>query len=438
MSSILSEALLILVLLTVNGIFAMSELAIVSARKIRLQQRAEEGDRKAQVALELASTPERFLSTVQIGITLIGILAGAFGGATIAEQLAAAFSHIPLLAPYSEGIGLGLVVLVITYLSLIIGELVPKQIALSQPERIAVAIAIPMRLLSRIASPIVHLLSGSSRFLIRLLGIRPSDEPVVTEAEVRMMIEQGTEAGMFEVAERDMINKVFRLADRRVGALLTPRTDVVWLDIAASPEVIRHTIIESVHSRFPVARGNLDNFLGIVHAKDLLAQILAGKPVDLESVLTRPLFVPESAPALKALELFKEHRTTLALVLDEYGGLEGLVTVNDLIASIIGEIPQAHAPTEPGAVQREDGSWLLDGMTSVDAFKGLLGLEDLPGEASGNFRTVAGFVLSFLEHITTPGEHFEWNGLRIEVVDMDGNRIDKVLVSRVTSDHGAI
>lgn len=433
MNVILTEVLLILVLLIANGVFAMSELAVMSARKARLQEKADQGDSSAQAALDLANAPERFLSTVQIGITLIGILAGAFGGATIAEKIGDILKGVPGLAPYAEGIGLGVVVLVITFLSLVIGELVPKQIALSHPESIAKAVARPMRLLSRLASPAVHLLSGATRAVMKLLGIKPSTEPSVTENEVRVLIEQGTEAGTFEEAEREMLHNVLRLGDRRVGALMTPRPDVVWLDVMDSPAELRQTIVDSKHSRFPVASGSLDSLLGVVQAKDLLVQSLDANTVDLKAAIAQPLFIPENTSALRALELFREHRTTLALVLDEYGGFEGLVTVNDIVACIVGDVSLAHVDPTPGVTQREDGSWLVDGMMNIEDVKELLEVTELSGEDSGNFRTLAGFILHCLEQIPKPGAHFERDAHRFEVLDMDGNRIDKVLISAISS-----
>jgi putative hemolysin len=428
MPSIMFEALVIFLLIILNGVFAMSEIAVVSARKARLQQWAEAGDAKARAALELANAPNQFLSTVQIGITLIGILAGAFGGATIARELNARLSSIPLFAPYSHALSLAIVVAITTYLSLIVGELVPKRLALNNPERLAAAIAGPMRALSRVAYPVVHLLGLSTDFVLRMLGTKPSTEPPVTEEEIRALIEQGARTGMFEEAEREMVERVFRLGDRRVGAVMTPRTEIVWLDRDAAPEEIRRTITESAHSRFLVAQESLDNVLGVVHAKDLLAHCLAGQSVDVTTTLQQPLYVPESMAALKVLELFKQSRTHIALAVDEYGGIQGLVTPNDILEAIVGDLPAAGEVAEPLALQREDGSWLLDGMLPVDEFKALFHLGFLPGQDQGVYNTLAGFVIMQLGRIPTAADSFEWGGLRIEVVDMDGNRVDKVLV----------
>ncbi|HEY6586372.1 MAG TPA: hemolysin family protein [Candidatus Methanoperedens sp.] len=426
MSDITFQIILIILLTIANGIFSMSEIAIISARKARLQQWINEGNAKAQAALDLADSPNRLLSTVQIGITLIGILAGVLGGATIAEELSARLTFIPLLAPYSEAIALGIVVLGITYLTLVIGELVPKRIALHNPERIACTMAAPMRMLSRIASPAVHLLSISTDTVLRILGIRPVAEPPVTEEEINILIEQGMKAGTFEKAERDMVEHVFRLGDLRAGALMTPRTEIVWLDIDDSPEETRRKIADSGHSRFPVGQGSLDNILGIVQIKDILGRNIEGKSPDLKASLRRPLFVPESTHAMKVLELFKQSGIHISLVVDEYGSVQGLVTLKDILEEIVGDIPSVEDLEEPLAVQREDGSWLLDGMLLVDDFKEIFSIKELPGE--GIYQTLGGFVLMHMGRIPAVGNHFEWSGLRFEVVDMDKNRIDKVLV----------
>jgi putative hemolysin len=423
------EGIVVVLLILVNGLFALSEIAVVSARKTRLQQWAEAGNARARAALDLANNPNQFLATIQIGITLIGILAGAFGGATIARELSDILSDIPGLGPYSYPLSLALVVMVITYLSLIVGELVPKRLALNNPERLAMVVAAPMQVLSRVAYPVVHLLGVSTEFLLRLLGMKPSTEPPVTEEEIRALIEQGTQAGMFEEAEQEMVERVFRLGDRRVSAVMTPRTEIVWLDREAAAQEIRRTILESVHSRFLVAEGSLDNVLGVVHAKDLLAHILGEQVVDLAATIQQPLYVPESMRALKALELFKQSGTHIALVIDEYGGIQGLVTPSDILEAIVGDLPEAGEEVEPLAVQRADGSWLLDGMLPVDEFKDLFDLDELPGEDQGIYQTLAGFVIMQLGRIPTAADYFVWEGLKIEVVDMDGNRVDKVLAT---------
>ncbi|MBD2463968.1 HlyC/CorC family transporter [Oscillatoria sp. FACHB-1407] len=427
MSSVVFEILVVLFLIIANGVFAMSEMSVVSARKTRLQELAERGDAKAQAALDLANSPNRFLSTVQVGITLIGILAGAFGGATLSEKLAVVVDRVPFLAPYSEAVSLVIVVLIITYLSLIVGELVPKRLAMSNPEKIASFIAQPMGWIAAIAYPVVHLLSSSTEAVLNLLGVRhDSNVPLVTEEEIKVLVRQGAEAGMFEVAEQDMVERVFHLGDQHVSALMTPRLDIVWLDINDSLEMNREKMIESRHSRFPVCQDTLDNILGVLHVTDVTVRSLSGQPLDLLTDLRQPLFVPESTRALKVLELFKQSGTHMALIVDEYGVTQGIVTLNDVMEVIIGDIPFADQPQESPAIQREDGSWLLDGMLPIDKFRELFELED-PEERS-SYQTLGGFVINQLGRIPTSSDHFEWEGFRFEVVDMDGNRVDKMLV----------
>jgi putative hemolysin len=429
MTVILFEALLIILLVLANGVFAMSELAVVSSRRARLQRLAVAGDARARAALALADSPDRFLATVQIGITLVGILAGAFGGATIAEQIGLGLGDVPALAPYGEAIGLGVVVLAITYLSLIFGELVPKRLAMNNPERIASFVARPMTALSALASPFVRLLSASTGAVFRLLGVRPPAEPPVTEEEIKLLLDQATQAGVFEEAEHDMVEGVFRLGDRRVSALMTPRPDVVWLDLDAPDEVTRRKIIGSHFSRFPVCRGGVDNVVGVVKAKEYLAGMLSQPDAALKDFVREPLFVPDSSPALRVLELFKRANMHMALIVDEYGSLEGLMTTNDVLEAIVGDVLTASAQSEPYAVRREDGSWLLDGALPVDEFKELFSIGRVAGEERWGFHTLAGFIYMRLGRVPAVAESFEWRGLRFEIVDMDGKRIDKVLVA---------
>lgn len=429
------EILIIVLLILANGAFAMSEMAVVSARRARLQELAEQGDRSALAALELANSPNRFLSTVQIGITLIGILAGAFGGATLANSLDRYLEQIPALSRSSDAIAFGIVVLLITYLSLIIGELVPKRLALRTPEKIAVAMAPLMRWIAIVAGPVVHLLSLSTEAVLRLLGVdSTSDEPLVTEEEIKVLVRQGAEAGMFEAAEQDMVERVFRLGDQRVSALMTPRLEVIWLDLNDPAEVNRRKMSESRHSRFPVCQGTLDNVLGVVHVTDVLSSSLSGQPIDLATLLRQPLFIPESTPALRILELFKQSGTHIAMIVDEYGVIQGIVTLNDVMEVIIGDVPFADQPAEEDVIRREDGSWLLDGMLPIDEVKELLDVDEFPGEDRGSYQTLGGFVITQLGHIPKSSDYFEWEKFRFEVMDMDGNRVDKVLVVPPTSE----
>ncbi len=428
------EIILIFLLLVANGVFAMSEIAMVSARKVRLQQKADDGNPAAVAALELAETPNRFLSTVQIGITLIGILAGALGGATIAEWLAIYIADIPTLAPYSEGIALGLVVVFLTYFTLVIGELIPKRLALNNPEAVATTVSRPMRLLSNLTFPLVRLLSASTDLGLRILGIRPSNEPPVTEEEIKVLMEQGTQVGIFEEAEQDMVESVFRLSDRYIDAIMTPRTEIDWIDLDKSPAEILKEIIKSNHSRYPAAHDNLDNVAGILPAKEFLSKMLSGEPFDVQSLLQPPLFVPDSMSALKVLEMIKVAGVHEALVLDEYGGLLGMVTLYDVLRAIVGELPGTGANGEPHIVQREDGSWLVDGLLSVDDLKELLKVEELPEEERIGYQTVGGFIFNQLGSIPSAGQSFAWSGYRFEIIDMDGRRIDKVLVTHLPAE----
>lgn len=419
------EVLLIVLLILLNGVFAMSEIAVVSSRRTRLQQRADAGDQKARRALELSEHPDRFLATVQIGITMVGIFAGAYGGATLAGQIDSYFERIPVLAPYSEEIALGLVVVAITYLSLVVGELVPKRIGLNHPESIASLVAGPMNVLSIVASPLVKVLTVSTELLLRLLRIRKPDEPPVTEQEISALLEQGTHAGVFEEEEQEMVERVFWLADQRVGTVMTPRHRIVWIDAAAPLQENLQRLVEHRHSRFLICDGALDRVRGMIKIKDLWAEQIQGRPADLEALTTPTLFVPESTRALRLVELFRESGIHLAVVVDEYGGVEGLVTLNDVLDEIGGTL----APSDPQVVEREDGSLLVDGAYPVEDLRERLGLAERRVEGRHEYRTLGGLVVTALGRIPRAGEHFEADGFRFEVMDMDGNRVDKVLVA---------
>jgi putative hemolysin len=429
MSNPTLEVLFILLLISANGVFALAEIAVISARKARLHQRADQGDARAKAALELANSPGEFLSTVQIGITLVGILTGAFGGATLARSLGERLKPIPALAPYSDAIALVLVVLPITSLSLVIGELLPKRLALTNPERFASLLAPSMRLLSRIAAPAVVLLNASTGFFLRLFGMVSSQEPPVTEEEIKILIQQGTRAGVFHEAEQEMVEEVLRLGDLRASQLMQPRTGLVWLAVEDPPDGTWRKIVESGGSLFPVYEGTYDHVVGIVEARDLLGACLSGKPLDLRAAARSPLFVPETMRALQLLELFKQTGQTAALVLDEYGGTQGLVTPSDLLEAIVGALPAPGEPVEPQMLQREDGSWLVDGLTPIHDLKETLDLDALPDEGGRSYDTVGGFVMRQLGRIPATGDHFVRDGFRFEVVDMDGHRVDKVLVA---------
>jgi putative hemolysin len=431
MPDFLTGFIAVFLLIVLNGVLSMSEMAVVSARRPRLHQMAEDGQDGARAALKLSEDPGDFLSTIQIGITLIGILTGAFSGATLSQPVAELLSQFPPLEAYAEPLAVGLMVVLTTYLSLIVGELVPKRIALNNAERIAAMIAGPMNQLSRLGTPLVWLLDKSSEMLLRLMGIRRNGEPQVTEEEVRVLIEQGTQSGVFEPIEEEIMDQVFRLSDRTVSAIMTPRTDIVWFDVEDPDEVVREIVLEHGHSRYPVARDDLDDMVGLVMVKDMLAKRIAGEPIELEALAQPPLFVPESMPALDVIERLRETRSHLALVIDEYGGLEGLVTFTDIMRAILGELPDNTGQSESPVVQREDGSWLVDGMYAVDELKDTFDLKELPDEEDASYQTLGGMIMAMLGRVPTVGNRVDWGGYRLEVVDMDGRRIDKVLISRL-------
>jgi putative hemolysin len=428
-STIAFEISAIFLLLIANGIFAMSEIAIVTARKSRLQELANNGKAKARAALDLANNPNRFLSTVQVGITLVGILAGAFGGGAIREWLATQLHSIPIIAPYSRSLALGIVVITITYFSVIVGELVPKRLALGHPESIAMFMAPVMRLLLAVGAPLVHLFTFSTDLVFRLVGKRFDERTVVSEEEITTLLQQGTEAGVFHETEQEMVEAVFQLGDMSARGLMTTRTQIIWLDLNDPVEEIRAKLSDSGHSRFPVCEGSLDNVVGIVQAKDLLTNFLSGKNVELKATMQPADFAPKSMTALQLLDHIKKTSSHIVLVVDEYGGTEGLLTHHDILEAIAGDMPLGTTPIEPKAVQRKDGSWLLDGMLSVEEFKELFHIEDLPGEKKDSFQTLGGFLFTQMGRVPSVAESFEWNTLRFEIVDMDGKRIDKVLVS---------
>ncbi|MFZ4640246.1 MAG: hemolysin family protein [Nodosilinea sp.] len=429
MASIYFEILIIFLLIIANGIFSGSEIAVVSARKVRLEQLVERGNHRANAALKLANSPNNFLATVQIGITLIGILSGAVGGATIAQRLKPVLNGIPPLQPYSEGISVAVVVSIITYLSLVVGELVPKRIALNDPEQIACIVAPPMRYLARLTAPFVHILGLSTDTLLKAMAIQASQEPDITEEEIKVLIRQGAESGMFEEAEHEMVERVFRLGDRPIKAMMTPRTEITWLDTEATLEENLQEVMTSNHSRFPVGRGTLDDCVGIIRGSNILIAQLSTQTFDLEAMTQPPLYVAENARALSIIEQFKQTGIHIALVIDEYGGIEGLVTLNDLMEAIVGDLPSVEDQEEPLVIQREDGSWLLDGSLDINDLKDLFRKRVLPEEETGNFHTLGGFIMHYLGYIPQSGEHFEWEGLRFEVMDMDGPRVDKILVT---------
>lgn len=428
MNEIAFEVFLVACLIIINGLFSMTEIAVVSARRVRLARAAADGSAGAAKAVELQENPDRFLSTVQIGITLVGILSGAFGGALLSDEIGALVAQVPSLAPYSEQIGFGVVILIITYFALVIGELVPKNIALNRPELIASIFSRPMDLVSKLTAPAVWLLSASTRLILKIFRINASTDSAITEEEIRAHIAHGTEIGVLDETEQDLIESVIRLDDQRITALMTPRTKIEWIDLDDDADEIRQQIIDSQFSRMPVAHGSLDDVIGLVKSRDLLAQVLSGHQLDLEKPARQPVFAPETKTALELLEIFKESSSHVALVVDEFGAIVGLVTMNDVLEAIVGDLPVAGV-VDHSVVVREDGSMLLDGHLSVADFRDLLKLKELPDDERDAYQTLAGFVLTRLERLPVEGDKFEWESYSFEVIDMDGRRVDKVLVT---------
>ncbi len=429
------DILIILGLILLNGVFAMSELAVVSSRRIRLERLAENGSRGAAAALQLADSPNHFLSTVQVGITLIGIFNGAFGEASLVAKLTPQLAELPLISVYAREIALGIVVLGITFASIVFGELVPKRIALLYPETVAMIVAGPMQWLSRIMAPFVRVLSVTTEFIMRLLGLHHARDNQVTEEEIAGMLREGTNAGLFEKSEHDMVTRALRLDDLRLGALMTPRADLEFLDLDEPVLDLLAKIADSHYNRFPVYRGDMSNLVGIVHAGDLFEQAIRNhslESIDIAAVTRPPLFVPESLSGMDLLETLKKNRAELALVVDEYGEIEGMVTLSDVMSALVGDVTVTDEEQEADAVQRDDGSWLIDGGVSLDRFRDLLQTDvRFPDESAANYHTLAGFVLTQLRRIPNVSEYFEWDDFRFEVVDMDRNRIDQLLVTRV-------
>ncbi len=430
-----TEILILGALIFVNGFFSMAEMAIVSTNKTRLRQRVEDGSDRARTALALAENPTPFLSTIQVGITLIGILMGVFAEAALAEELIMIFDQYAWLASYSETVSAAIIVIIITYLSVVIGELVPKRLALGNSERIAISTAPLMLFFSKAATPVVNLLTASTEVVLRLLKVKLPGEPTVTEEEIKILIDQGTSRGVFEEVEQEIVERVFRLSDRLVSSLMTHRLQMVWLDVDDSFEDNMRKVIASGHSNFVVCRGSLENIVGITRAKDLLALYLNGRPDSIMTSSQPPPVIPKRMKALDALERLREEKSPLALVVDEYGAIAGMITFADVLEAIVGDIPgMDNVGDEPEATRREDGSWLFDGRMAIHDLQIILGLDKLPAQ-DAHYETVGGMFMAYLDRIPAAGDGFEWDGLRFEVVDMDGHRVDKVLVAPISSTH---
>lgn len=424
----MSDLLLVFILILANGFLSFSEMAIISSRKSRLSELVQEKRKGAKTALALAENPTGFLSAIQVGITAVSTLAGAFGGVAVADDLAKFIKTVELLAPHADTLALGSIVFLISFVSLVVGELVPKQIALSNPEGLACLIAPPLASFSKLVSPAVNILSFTSNTLMRIVGVKQIEAPPVTETEIKLIIEQATKAQIVLAVEQDLVEAVLRLADRRITAIMTPRTDIEWLSVDASQQEILETIASHPFSRLIVCKETPDDFIGVLDTREALVTVARGERLDLEKDVIDVLKIPEKKTILELLQLFKQTGEQFAAVISEWGGLQGIVTIHDILQSIVGVVPEPGQDARWEVHQREDGSWLLDGLMPVDAFKDLLGLEAVPGEG-GEYETLAGLVLFQCRHLPETGELFVWEGYKFEVVDMDGQRVDKILVT---------
>lgn len=427
------DVLFILLLILLNGFLAMSEISIVSSRKARLQKLADDGTPGARSALDLSNDPSYFLSTIQVGITTVGVLTGAIGESSLAAPLSAWFSDIPWLAPYARVVSLGLVVVGITYFSVVVGELVPKRLGLLAPEVIASFVAGPMNMLARFGRPLVWLLSSSSSFVLRLIGARRSGDPPVTDDEINVLMGQGAEAGVFHESEQAIVSNVLRLDEQRIGSIMTHRNEIYMVDLDDPEEEVLKQVAQSPYTRIVVCRGGLEQIVGILRITDLLELMLAGKKPDIKAFLKQPLYVPEGVTITHLMETFRKERQQSVLIVDEYGDLQGLVTLSDVLSAIVGDIPSSNeVEQDQEIVQRVDGSWLVDGSVAIDHLKFELDIhEDLPGEDENAFNTLGGLVMYVLGRIPIVTDRFEVSGYSFEIVDMDKNRVDKVLLTKI-------
>jgi len=423
---------LLIILILLNGVLSMSEIAVVSSRKTRLQQLSDEQKRGARSALALNNEPASFLSTIQVGITTVGILSGAIGESALREPFTQWLAGFSLIEPYASGIALTVVVGGLTYFSVVVGELVPKQLALLAPEKTASLIAPSMKIMERLTRPLVWLLSTSSGLLLRMMGAVRKQEPPVTDEEIKILMGQGAAAGVFHASEKAIVSNVLRLDEQRIGAIMTHRNDIYALDLKESEAGIRKRIAESPYTRVIVYRDGLDNIVGILRTADILKDALAGKQIEVEKSLRPPLYVPEGVTTTHLLENFRKARQQCALVVDEYGELQGMVTLTDVMIAIVGELPTSDVTAEQDIVVRRDHTWLIDGSVTIERLKSALEIDaDLPGEEEHAFNTLGGFIMHALDRIPVVTDFFETTGYRFEVIDMDKNRVDKVLVTRI-------
>lgn len=432
MAAIVVELVIIAVLLVLNGIFSMSELAIVASKRVRLERRAEQGNAGARAALAIAANPGDFLSTVQVGITLVGVIASVYGGATIAEQLAIPLANVSWIGDRAEAASLVIVVAGITYLSVIIGELVPKRIALGNPEGVAALVARPMKIVSRVGSPLVRLLTGSTQFILGMFGVRGMPEPGLTEEEIHAVIEQGAETGVVPEVEHEIVENVFRLGDRLVSSVMIARPDMPWIDVTATAADVRECLGDAARSWILVCDGDPDSVLGVVHAGDLLTQCLDGRPISLTEVLEEPLFVPASMPVFRLLQTFRATGREVAIVLDEYGGVDGIAPIGNIVNGILGpraSIENATADT-PSIAAQADGSWIADGAVDIDDVAEALDVAPLPASGRRGYRTLGGFIMSRLGHLARQGDEVTESAYTFRVESVDGRRVERVRVTR--------
>ena len=431
------EIIIILVLIILTGYLSMAELAVVSIRKAKMQKYLEDGDERAQIVFDLLEDPNECLSTVQIGISLIGVLTGAFGGVTLAEPLSKLISFVP----YSQPVSVAIVVIVTTYLTLVVGEIVPKVIALNEPEKVSLKVAKSMVILSKISKPVSFVLAKSSSFLLWLMRIENRTDDTVTEEEIELMIKEGREDGTIEQEEEDIIKRVFKLDDQKVESIMTPRNEIIWIDLEDPREVNKVKITESKRSIFPIASGELDDFIGVVQAKDILSVMFTDEEFDIHKIVKEPLVVSENLETLELLKEFKENQgyVHMSLVVDEFGSVEGLITLNDLLEGIVGDIPGIDEDDDPIATQRDDGTWLIDGRFGIDRFKELFDLDEpFPDEEEDGFTTLAGFILSISGTVPDVNDKYQWERFCFEIVDLDGHLIDKILVTDFGEDYNTV
>lgn len=427
MNQLLFELAILVVLLLANGFFSMSEIAVVSCNRARLRHLASQGDRRSAAALELAEEPNRFLSTVQIGITLVGVIAAAFSGATFSAALAKPMQTVPWLTPYAEELSFAIVVSLLTFFTLVIGELLPKRIGLSNPEGIARAVAPTMRRLAGLGGPAIAMLTVCTEALLKILGIRPREDSPATDEEIAMLVTEGSKSGQFHKNEPEMVRSVMALDQLLTRELMTPRTRIIWVSVNDTAEMLWHKVVVSGHSTFPVYEKTQDNVLGIISVKSIYANVAAGIPHNIRNLIRPPTFVADTTPASTLLETFQQSTKHVALVLDEFGGITGLVTLHDLMEAIVGDLPTLGDLTRPTALKTSDGKWLVDGMLDTEGFEELVPSFELPPANERDYQTIAGFVMKHLGRIPAEGETFEYSHYRVQVLDLDGYRIDKLL-----------